>query len=155
MSSSRVEFATIKARNLSTILKFWPRINVQSVATLMMIAVLVGLGTGLAAVVFIKAIAWVNYLAFQQGLPQLLSSLGSGWVVLVPIIGGLITGPLIAYWAIEAKGHGVPEVMQAIIMKGGRIRPRVAIVKSLASAVCIGTGGSAGREGQLCRSARP
>jgi len=115
----------------------------------MMIAVLVGLGTGLAAVIFIKAIAWVNSLSFQQGLPQLLSSLGSGWVILVPIIGGLISGPMIAYWAIEAKGHGVPEVMQAIIMKGGRIRPRVAVVKSLASAVCIGTGGSAGREGPI------
>lgn len=149
MSSSRVESATVKARTLPTLLKLWPRIDVQSTATLMMIAVLVGLGTGLTAVIFIKAIAWVDRLAFQQGLPQLLSSLGSGWVILVPIIGGLISGPMIAYWAIEAKGHGVPEVMQAIIMQGGRIRPRVAVVKSLASAVCIGTGGSAGREGPI------
>jgi len=50
-------------------------------------------------------------------------------------------GPLIHFFAPEAKGHGVPEVMQAIILKGGRIRPRVAFVKAIASAITIGTGG--------------
>lgn len=149
MSSSRVEPATVKARTFPHLLKLWPGIDVQSVAALMAIAVLVGLGTGLTAVIFIKAIAWVNHIAFEQGLPQLLAALGGAWIVLVPIIGGLVAGPMIAYWAIEAKGHGVPEVMQAIIMRGGRIRPRVAVVKSLASSVCIGTGGSAGREGPI------
>jgi CIC family chloride channel protein len=49
----------------------------------------------------------------------------------------------------EAKGHGVPEVMRALILRSGRIRPRVAIAKIFASALCIGSGGSAGREGPI------
>ena len=66
-----------------------------------------------------------------------------------PVVGGLIYGPLIARFAREARGHGVPEVMLAVSEQGGRIRPRVAAVKSLASAVCIGSGGSVGREGPI------
>jgi CIC family chloride channel protein len=150
MPSSRVESTITSSRSLPhTLWQLLSSFDVQNIAALMVIAIIVGLGTGLSAVIFIKAIAWVNHFAFEQGLPQLLSSLGVTWVVLVPIIGGLISGPIIAYWAIEAKGHGVPEVMQAIILKNGRIRPRVALVKSLASSVCIGTGGSAGREGPI------
>ncbi|HEY64667.1 MAG TPA: CBS domain-containing protein [Caldilineae bacterium] len=125
------------------------RIDLQTITALMGFAIIIGVVTGLVAVVFIKLIGWVTQFSFEQGLPQLLASLGSAWIVLVPVIGALISGPMIAYWAIEAKGHGVPEVMQAIITRGGRIRPRVAVVKSLASAVCIGTGGSAGREGPI------
>jgi len=124
-------------------------INFNNFATLMVVAVVMGAGTGLITVVFVKAIAWITYFSFVEGLPQILAPLGAGWIILVPVIGSLITGPMIAYWAIEAKGHGVPEVMQAIIMRRGRIRPRVAVVKSVASAICIGTGGSAGREGPI------
>jgi CIC family chloride channel protein len=68
---------------------------------------------------------------------------------LAPLIGGLLAGPIIYFFAKEAKGHGVPEVMQAIALKGGRIRPRVVVAKVLASALCIGSGGSAGREGPI------
>ncbi|MBN1666024.1 MAG: chloride channel protein, partial [Anaerolineales bacterium] len=56
---------------------------------------------------------------------------------------------IIAFFAREAKGHGVPEVMQAIALRGGRIRPRVVVAKVLASSACIGSGGSAGREGPI------
>jgi CIC family chloride channel protein len=70
-------------------------------------------------------------------------------VLLVPIAGGLIVGPLVRFFAPEAEGHGVPEVIEAVIMRGGRIRKRVATVKSLASALTIGTGGSVGREGPI------
>ena len=71
------------------------------------------------------------------------------WIILIPIIGGLIVGPIIHFFAPEAKGHGVPEVMQAILLKGGVIRGRVAFVKTIASAITIGTGGSVGREGPI------
>ena len=64
-------------------------------------------------------------------------------------LGGLVYGPLIYRFAREAKGHGVPEVMAAVALRGGRIRPSVAVVKSLASALCIGSGGSVGREGPI------
>jgi CIC family chloride channel protein len=67
----------------------------------------------------------------------------------VPIVGGLVYGPLIQRYAREARGHGVPEVMLAVAENGGRIRPPVVVVKALASAITIGTGGSVGREGPI------
>jgi CIC family chloride channel protein len=129
--------------------RIWARIDVQSTAVLMTLAIIVGLGTGLAAVLFIKAIGLVTHFSFEQGLPQLLAFMGPAWIVVVPILGALISGPMIAFWAMEAKGHGVPEVLTAVIMRGGHIRPRVALVKSIASTFCIGSGGSAGREGPI------
>jgi CIC family chloride channel protein len=73
---------------------------------------------------------------------------GAG-VVLVPVVGALVVAWLVKNFAPEAKGHGVPEVMDAIYYNQGRIRPRVAVIKSLASAVSIGSGGSVGREGPI------
>jgi len=75
--------------------------------------------------------------------------IGFWFVVVTPIVGGLLYGPLIYRYAREARGHGVPEVMLAVSENGGRIRPQVAVVKSLASALCIGSGGSVGREGPI------
>jgi CIC family chloride channel protein len=75
--------------------------------------------------------------------------LGIWFFVLIPVIGGLIYGPLIQRFAKEARGHGVPEVMLAVSENGGRIRPPVTVVKALASALCIGVGGSVGREGPI------
>jgi CIC family chloride channel protein len=60
-----------------------------------------------------------------------------------------LVGPLVYFLAREAKGHGVPEVMEAVALRGGRIRPVVAVVKSLASSITIGSGGSVGREGPI------
>ncbi len=75
--------------------------------------------------------------------------LGAWFVVGAPVLGGLLYGPLIYFFAREARGHGVPEVMLAVADRGGRIRPQVAVVKSVASALCIGSGGSVGREGPI------
>jgi CIC family chloride channel protein len=111
-------------------------------------AMLVGAGTGLGAVLFIKLIAWVQALFFKTGSGAL-AFLGRGLFLLAPAVGGLVAGPIIAFFAREAKGHGVPEVMQAIALEGGRIRPRVVVAKVAASALCIGSGGSAGREGPI------
>ena len=69
--------------------------------------------------------------------------------MVIPAIGGLLYGPLIYQYAREARGHGVPEVMIAVADNGGRIRPQVSVVKALASAICIGVGGSVGREGPI------
>ncbi len=71
------------------------------------------------------------------------------WRLLAPAVGGLFVGPLVHFVAREAKGHGVPEVMEAIALRGGAIRPRVVVVKALASAISIGSGGSVGREGPI------
>jgi len=73
-----------------------------------------------------------------------------GWgIVLVPALGAVVVAFLVKNFAPEAKGHGVPEVMEAIHYNRGRIRPVVAIIKSLASAVSIGSGGAVGREGPI------
>ncbi len=119
-------------------------------AVLIGTALLVGLLTGLGAIAFrylIRAVGWIGY----GWLPGLFARWGMGkwYVVLVPAVGGLIVGLLVYYFAREAKGHGVPEVMEAVALRSGRIRPRVAIVKSLASSLCIGSGGSVGREGPI------
>ncbi len=114
---------------------------------LLILSVAIGAGTGLAAVVFIKLIYGIQHF-FYSYLPNLLPAIGN-WIYLVaPVVGGLLVGPLILF-AQEAKGHGVPEVMRALIVNGGRIRARVAGAKIVASALCIGTGGSAGREGPI------
>jgi chloride channel protein, CIC family len=76
-----------------------------------------------------------------------LPALGRWIVVFTPIVAGLVYGPLVYRFAREARGHGVPEVMLAVARHGGRIRPQVAVVKAVASALCIGGGGSVGREG--------
>ena len=115
---------------------------------LVLAAVGVGAATGLAAVLFIKLIAWIEATVFG-GAESLAGWLGDAAFVFIPLLGALLVGPVVAFWAAEAKGHGVPEVMQALILRGGRMRPRVVLAKILASAVCIGTGGSAGREGPI------
>lgn len=113
---------------------------------LLLLAVTIGVSTGLAAVLFIGLIDWLGYF-FYSG--EFFPDLGNFTYILVPVIGALLGGPLIAWFAAEVKGHGVPEVMQALVRYGGRIRARVAVTKIAASALCIGTGGSAGREGPI------
>jgi CIC family chloride channel protein len=121
------------------------------------LSLLIGAGAGLGAVAFRYMILGFTY-AFtghrdysvvgHASNPQL-SGLGMWFVVLTPVVGGLIYGPLVSRFAPEARGHGVPEVMLAVNQLGGRMRPQVPIVKSLASALCIGSGGSVGREGPI------
>ncbi|MAE95967.1 MAG: chloride channel protein [Deltaproteobacteria bacterium] len=86
----------------------------------------------------------------EAGDPRAISQTLKPWLlVLVPAAGGLIVGPLVYFFAREAKGHGVPEVMEAVALRGGIMRPRVVAVKTLASAISIGSGGSVGREGPI------
>jgi chloride channel protein, CIC family len=124
---------------------------------LFLLALLVGVGAGLGAVVFRYLIYFFTWLATghsQFGQAGHVGSshlpwLGLGFFVVIPVIGGLLYGPLIYNWAREARGHGVPEVMIAVADNGGRIRWQVSVVKALASALCIGSGGSVGREGPI------
>ena len=124
---------------------------------LVTMALVVGAGAGLGAVGFrwlIFAFTWLatGHQEFgQQGRVGSvhLPFLGIWFLLLVPVVGGLIYGPLISRFAPEARGHGVPEVMLAVAENGGRIRPPVTVVKALASAICIAAGGSVGREGPI------
>lgn len=117
---------------------------------IMFTALVVGIGSGLGAVVFRRLISAVQTLAFGD-LGGLLADIAPFQLLIIPAVGGAIFGPLIYRFAREAKGHGVPEVMEAIALRGGRIRPRVAVIKALASSICIGTGGSIGREGPIAQ----
>ncbi len=120
-------------------------------------ALLVGLGAGFGAVVFRLMITGLtrvfsghqDYSSAGHAANHLVPWLGPWFVLCAPVLAGLLYGPLVYRFAPEARGHGVPEVMLAVARKGGRIRPQVALVKSLASALCIGGGGSVGREGPI------
>ena len=120
-------------------------------------ALAVGAGAGLGAVAFRYLIVGSTWLATghaafgQQGRigSAHLPWLGPAFFVVIPVVGGLVYGPLIYRWAREARGHGVPEVIIAVADHGGRIRPQISVVKAVASALCISTGGSVGREGPI------
>ncbi|MFC2164957.1 chloride channel protein [Acidobacteriota bacterium] len=117
---------------------------------LILLAVLVGIIAGLASILFKFMIQFVQDLFWRS--PSILSAVKTQpWymTILIPALGGLLVGPLIYYGAREAKGHGVPEIMESLVFRGGRIRNQVAVIKGLASAICIGSGGSSGREGPI------
>ncbi|RKY83237.1 chloride channel protein, partial [candidate division KSB1 bacterium] len=134
----------------SKILKTSRKIGLPEDTSLLILALIVGIGGGLGAVLFRKLIRLSNYILFDIFFNQIKHiSFGSYLLPIVPGIGGLFVGLMIYYFAREARGHGVPEVMDAVANKGGIIRPRVVFVKMLASAICIGSGGSTGREGPI------
>jgi CIC family chloride channel protein len=119
---------------------------------LLLFANIIGIGAGFGAILFRWLIALFQKIFFTHG-HQLLSFMGSYYVIIVPAAGGIVVGLLIYFFARETKGHGVPEVMLAVATSGGRIRPRVAAMKALVSSICIGSGGSAGREGPIVQIA--
>jgi CIC family chloride channel protein len=120
-------------------------------AVMAVLATLVGLAGGFGAIGFRALIDLIQYLAYGAKGDLLELALSAPWYlkVWVPAAGGLVVGPLVYFFAREAKGHGVPEVMEAVALRKGVIRKRVVFVKTLASAVSIGVGGSVGREGPI------
>ncbi|HEY3777542.1 MAG TPA: chloride channel protein [Rhizomicrobium sp.] len=124
--------------------------------TFSLVAIVVGIVTGFGAIAFRGLIGVVHNLLFLGQLSGVYDANkyepASPWgvlVILVPVIGSLGVTFLVRTFAPEARGHGVPEVMDAIFYNEGRIRPVVAAVKSLASALAIGSGSSVGREGPI------
>jgi len=135
----------LQARTLGRTLRLSP-------ATItLLLAVLVGVSGGFGALLFKKLIFLLQdiFWAASDMTPE--TFYGIPWIkrLIMPVVGGLIVGPLIYFLAREAKGHGVPEVMIAVITRSSVIRPVVVVVKALASAVSISSGGSVGREGPI------
>jgi len=118
---------------------------------MIIVAIIIGLLAGFSAIGIRFLIKEISAISFQGPGNILENILDTSWywILIIPAIGGVIVGPIIYFLAPEAKGHGVPEVMQAILLKGGNIRPRVAFIKTIASSISIGTGGSVGREGPI------
>lgn len=114
---------------------------------------LVVVAAGVGAVTALGAIGFIWLVHAGEGLARGMHDRTSGFswwlLILIPMIGALLTGLLVHTFAREAKGHGVPQVIEAIYRRRSIIRPRVAVVKSIASACTIGSGGSAGAEGPI------
>ena len=135
----------------SRLLESIQRIRANEHTTMAVLAVLVGIAGGFGAVGFRYLINFIQSLAYGSSHELLDIITTTPWYLrlLIPTIGGLIIGPLVYFWAREAKGHGVPEVMEAVALRSGLIRKRLVLIKTLASAICIGTGGAVGREGPI------
>jgi len=130
----------------------------DSLFEMALLAVLVGIIAGLGAVVFRAMIGFFHNIAFLGKLSFFYNANehtpSSPWgaaIILVPVVGSIFVSFLIQKFAPEAKGHGVPEIVDSIYYNRGIIRPVVAVVKSLASALTISTGGSVGREGPIAQ----
>lgn len=125
------------------------RLRINQSTFMLAAAVVVGIGAGYGAVVFRWAINEAGVLAFGILAGHLFARLGPLGIVLTVTLGGIVTAAIVTAFAREAKGHGVPEVMEAVALRSGRMRPRVIAVKCLASSICLGFGGSCGREGPI------
>jgi CIC family chloride channel protein len=148
-----------------TILRILALLNVRSVGRYMVLGIFVGVVAGVGALAFFAACQWcqhylLDYLAgFRPGEPYgepvLFSPtdtpLRRWMLLLVPALGGLLAGWLVYTFAPEAEGHGTDAAIDAFHHKQGRIRKRVPIIKAVASALTIGSGGSGGREGPIAQ----
>ncbi|MFC1586154.1 chloride channel protein [Fibrobacterota bacterium] len=118
---------------------------------MVIMAAFIGVMGGLGAIGFrylIGSIQNISWGTTEYSL-EAVRALPWYWIIPVPAAGGLLVGLLVYFFAREAKGHGVPEVMEAVALRHGVIRPRVVLAKMFASAICIATGGSVGREGPI------
>ncbi len=127
------------------------RYGISPAAETTILAAFVGVFTGFGVIFFKNTIRFVQwgFWHLPSMNPQALLELPWWMRLLIPAVGGLIVGPLIYFLAREAEGNGVPEVMEAVVIKNGIIRPVVVMIKIVASALSIGSGGSVGREGPI------
>jgi CIC family chloride channel protein len=127
------------------------RFTPDETAIMVCVAVIVGLVGGFGAILFRWLVDFFQGFAIGHGeeTVAILKTIPWWKKLLLPVVGGLVVGPLVHFGAREAKGHGVPEVLGALVFKKGVIRPVVAAVKIVASAITIAFGGSVGREGPI------
>jgi len=120
------------------------------------LAAAIGLIAGGIAFLLYKLIGLFTNIAFYGHFSAVFMSpryhhLGV-WVILIPVIGGLIVGVMAKYGSSKIKGHGIPEAMEAVLVNRSRIEPRVAILKPISAAIAIGTGGPFGAEGPIIQT---
>jgi chloride channel protein, CIC family len=125
----------------------------RSVLGLAAAALLVGAAVACLALALLDLIGLITHLAYTGTLSTSLASpdtrvLG-GWSVLVPVVGGLIVGAMARFGSERIRGHGIPEAMETILLRGSRMEPRLAVLKPISSAVSIGMGGPFGAEGPI------
>jgi chloride channel protein, CIC family len=126
------------------------RLNLSQDINFLLISLFVGVAAGYGAVLFHEAVRVVQEFFFVHMRGLFASTPWSPYVVLLfPAAGGLVVGIISRYISSEAHGHGVPEVINAVIAKGGYLRPSLIVSKIITSALSIGSGGGAGREGPI------
>jgi len=113
-------------------------------------AVVIGALSGLGGVLFLKAIKLFEWAFFDQLFREVLGK-RQEIIFLMPLLGGLLIGPLIQRFPKEAKGDGVPSAMEAIALRGGILSPRTVGIRTLTAAITIGSGGSVGREAPIAQ----
>lgn len=164
------EESDTSSRRLSWIPEFirMGQVRFQTNARLMGLAILVGLVAGLGAIVFYMATRAAEHFSLGvvagyeatphpagevtiDGLPDVNATFRPWMLLIIPTIGGLLSGILVYTLAPEAEGHGTDAVIEAYHHHQGEIRPRVPLVKIIASALTLGTGGSGGREGPIAQ----
>ncbi len=118
------------------------------------VALVIGAGAAVLAVLLLRAIAFATnifyYHRFSLAMVGPAGSTLSPWIMpLVPVVGGLIVGAMAKYGSEKIRGHGIPEAIEAILLHGARVEPKVAILKPLSAAIAIGSGGPFGAEGPI------
>jgi H+/Cl- antiporter ClcA len=114
------------------------------------ISIGIGIAASLVAVVLLKLIAWFTnlffYLRFSLTPRSPAGSPLGLWMIVVPVVGGLIIGLMARYGSEKIRGHGIPEALEAILFGKSLMSLKVAILKPLSSAISIGSGGRSGRK---------
>ena len=150
---------------LQKLLKLFNQKANNSTSRLFLASILIGVVSGLGAILFFKLLGLVSHYCFSSltnyfppepsgevsGYEHGFGPLRWWFIILVPTIGGLISGFIVFKWAPEAEGHGTDAMIEAFHQHKGHIRKRVPFLKSIASIITIGTGGSAGREGPIAQ----
>ena len=117
------------------------------------VAVVVGVAVTFLALGLLDLIGLITHLAYTgsvaTSIEQPDTSVLGVWSVLVPVLGGLIVGLMARFGSERIRGHGIPEAMETILLRGSRMEPRLAVLKPISSAVSIGTGGPFGAEGPI------
>ena len=118
------------------------------------VAIIIGTGAAALAVLLLKAIAFATNAFYYSRLSfAAVSPAGSSlspWIMpLVPVAGGLIVGVMAFYGSDKIRGHGIPEAIEAILLRGARVDPKVAVLKPVSAAIAIGSGGPFGAEGPI------
>src|SRR4051794_28757947 len=123
------------------------------VISISLLAIAIGLVASFIAAALLKLIGLCTNLFFYQRVDtSLISPAGhhlGPFVVLVPVAGALVVGFMARYGSERIRGHGIPEALEAILIHGSRVQPKVAVLKPLSSAISIGSGGPFGAEGPI------
>jgi chloride channel protein, CIC family len=143
----------------SSVVKVAPALSEQAqfrIVLMSFLAAAVGLIAGLVAYILYKLIGLFTNLFFFHEWSTTFRSVGGHhlgwWVILVPVVGGLIVGVMAKYGSSKIKGHGIPEAMEAVLVNRSRIEPKVALLKPISAAIAIGTGGPFGAEGPIIQT---